>query len=487
MTVSELVMGVPGAVVTGDSARLIIDLVANHTKCTPGSAFVAIRGARFDGHAFVSQAIAFGATALIAEEEPIAHTDATWIRVGDTRRALPRLASTFFGNPANGLRMVGITGTNGKTSTAHLVQELIEASGTPCARLGTIGHEIGGELVEAPNTTPDALELNRLLRDALIAGDRAVAMEVSSHALCTHRVEEVLFDAAIWTNLTQDHLDFHKTMEAYRDAKLVLLRQLKPGAVIALNRDDPSFPDFARAAVALRHARLLSFGLSPAADVRATNVRSTREGSRFDLEYEGRRVPIHLRLLGDYNVSNALAAVAVGIGFGLDDDTLAAGVEALGAVPGRFEPVPSERPFSVVVDYAHTPDALERLLLAARSLNPRRLLVVFGCGGDRDATKRPIMGEIASRLADVAIVTSDNPRTEDPAAIIDQIVAGIDADASAVSIVAREEAIARAISMARDGDIVVIAGKGHEDYQIVGTTKTHFDDREVARRYLDRG
>jgi UDP-N-acetylmuramoyl-L-alanyl-D-glutamate--2,6-diaminopimelate ligase len=485
MTVEELARGVASCRVVGDGKRFVANLVANHTLVGEGDAFVAIRGARFDGHDFLEEAVRRGAKTLVVEREPGEKGDVSWIRVPDTRVALAALAANFFRRPFDRMTLVGITGTNGKTSTAHLTQELLRAHGQRCSRLGTVGHEIAGSLFEAPNTTPDALELNRLLSGALDSGDTACVMEVSSHALCTHRVEHVLFDVAVWTNLTQDHLDFHKTMDDYRDAKLRLYRQLKPNGVAVLNRDDPAFPDFERVARERSDVRVLSFGHDSAADLRAEAIEPTPYETRFVFAYDTTRVPIRLHIPGDFNVMNALAALGVGVGLGLSPDALSRGIDALKRVPGRFESVNAGQPFAVVVDYAHTPDALERVLNAARASKPRRVLVVFGCGGDRDNTKRPIMGRIAARLADVVVVTSDNPRTEDPARIIAQIEAGIPAGRDFTTIPSREEAIAYAVSVAEPGDMLVIAGKGHEDYQILGTTKVHFDDREVARKYLE--
>jgi UDP-N-acetylmuramyl-tripeptide synthetase len=484
MTVRQLVHGLAGHQVQGDDRRFVSDLVANHLEVSPDSAFVAMRGARFDGHAFVREAIERGARTLVVETPRPATDAVTWVCVQDTRRALAVLAANFFRRPFDRMTLIGITGTNGKTSTAHLVQHLFQAHATGCTRLGTVGHEVAGNPVEATTTTPDALELNRLLRRALDEGDQAAVMEVSSHALCTHRVEEVAFDAAVWTNLTQDHLDFHGTMDAYLAAKLRLFRQLKPDGVAVLNRDDPAFPAFAAVVRERSDVRLLAYGFHGGADLRAEDVAATPHETAFTLIWEASRVRIRLRLLGDYNVANALAALGAGIGLGLSADELKHGVESLVSVPGRFEPVVAGQPFSVVVDYAHTPDALERLLRAARALRPRRLLVVFGCGGDRDRTKRPLMGRIAADLADVVVVTSDNPRTEDPQAIIREIEGGIPQGRPYDAVVDRDAAIRHAVSLAQPGDMVVIAGKGHEPYQILGTTRIHFDDREVARKHL---
>ncbi|MDA1190328.1 MAG: UDP-N-acetylmuramoyl-L-alanyl-D-glutamate--2,6-diaminopimelate ligase [Candidatus Poribacteria bacterium] len=489
MTVAELIKGVESAKVLGDSARAVADLTDDNRLATPGSAFVAVRGANADGHSFIQDAIKRGATTILCETPPKSYEEltpnVTVVTVPDTRAALAELASNFYGNPCDALTMVGVMGTNGKTSTAFLMQHILDAAGKPCARFGTAGHQIGDAEIVAKTTTPSALELNQLLRQSLDKGLSAASMEASSHGLMTHRLDGISFDGVAWTNLTQDHLDFHETMDAYRDAKLRLFAHVKDGGSVALNRDDEWFADFHAAAVAAPNVgKVLSYGLSDDADVRAEGVATTPTETSFTLVYNGTRTPIRLNLLGDYNVENALAALSVGIGLGLSRDVLKRGVESLVNVPGRFETANAGQNFGVVVDYAHTPDALERLLGAARRLNPSRVIVVFGCGGNRDRTKRPKMGRIAAELGDVVIATSDNPRLEDPDAILREVVAGIPDGAPYESITDRERAIARAIEIAEEGDLVLIAGKGHEDYQDAGGKKIHFDDREVARKYL---
>ncbi len=488
MTAAELTQGLEECRLLGDPDRPVEDLVTNDAEASPDAAFVAIRGARFDGHAFVPAALDRGARVLVVDrgyaEAEAASEDATWIVVPDTREALPTLAANFHRRPWDELTLIGVTGTNGKTSTAYSIESLLRCQGRPSARFGTVEHRIGQSILPATTTTPDALELSRYLRRAADEGIDAAVMEVSSHALCTARVKGIRFDAAVWTNLTQDHLDFHQTMDAYRDAKSILFTQIKPGGVAALNRDDPAFAHFADVVERHSDARIVSFGLGQDAEVRGSQIASTMDATEFTCHCAGSTSRVTLKLLGEYSVMNALAAIAVGIGMGMPTEALRGGVEALAAVPGRFEPVVAGQPFAVLVDYAHTPDALKRALLSARALRPSRLIVVFGCGGNRDAGKRPQMGRLGAELADVAIVTSDNPREEDPEAIIRDIRAGIPPPTEYVAITDRESAISHALGMACAGDLVLIAGKGHEDYQILGTTKIHFDDREVARKHL---
>ena len=487
MTAGELIRGLGGCRLIGDADRVVKDLVTFHSDARPGAAFVALRGARFDGHQFLGEAADNGADTFIVEEldARLAETgDSTWIVVKDARDSLGTIAGNFFRRPWEDLGLVGVTGTNGKTSTCYLVQSVLQADGRGCARLGTVEHEIGATAYPATTTTPDGLELSRLLRRSLDEGLDAAVMEVSSHALMTARVNAVRFDVAVWTNLTQDHLDFHETMDEYRDAKAKLFRQLKPSAVAVLNVDDPEHAHYANVVSKESDARIVSFGMSPDADVRAWGIESTPTTTRFTCAIGSHVFPVDMHLLGEYSVMNGLAAIAVGFGLGVSAGTIKDGIESLECVPGRFEPVSVGQPFGVIVDYAHTPDALERALVSARALAPRRLIVVFGCGGNRDKGKRPQMGRIAAEHADLAIVTSDNPREEDPLAIIREIEDGMPSGVAWLTLPDREEAIAGALEAAEPEDVVVIAGKGHEDYQILGTTKIHFDDREIARKYL---
>ena len=457
---------------------------------TAGGCFVAVRGLRADGHRFIPQALERGAGAIVAEPpDPVPGREVGRILVPDSREALPRLADAYFGHPSRALTVVGVTGTNGKTTTSYLVEALLRGRGLETGLIGTIQYAVGGRAREASQTTPDALELQGLLAEMVASGVGAVSMEVSSHALAQRRVDGIAFDVAIFTNLTQDHLDFHGTMERYAEAKARLFFELlreggKPGAASVLNADDPVGADWARRL----GGRVLTFGLAAGAglSVFPRGHRSTLSGLTLEAETPVGGVTVTSRLIGEHNVLNLLGAIATGVALGLDPDRIARALTSVTAVPGRFEQIDAGQDFLVVVDYAHTPDALRRVLETARPLTPGRLGVVFGAGGDRDRRKRPLMGRVAADLADRAWITSDNPRSEDPEAIIDEVVAGMapppregytrDAD--------RREAIQDALGWARGGDTVVIAGKGHEPYQIVAGQTFPFDDREVAREIL---
>jgi UDP-N-acetylmuramoyl-L-alanyl-D-glutamate--2,6-diaminopimelate ligase len=467
MTLRELMgEGAPDVEITG--------LAYDSAAVGPGTLFFCVTGLSRDGHEFAAEAVARGAAALVVER-PL-QLGVPEVVVESARAAMAPVAARFFGDPTAELRVVGVTGTNGKTTTAHLVRALLEASGVPCGLLGTVTAVVGGKEQEVVRTTPEAIDLQRTLQAMLEAGDRACAMEVSSHALELHRAECIHWAAAVFTNLTQDHLDFHPTMEDYFEAKRRLFAAA-PGASI-VNVDDPYG---ARLADGL--AEVTTLAVDQPADYRASDVHTGIDGSHFTLQGPGIELALHLPLPGRFNVYNVLGAVAAARALGVEDSTIAAAVEDTRRVPGRFEVVDEGQEFAVLVDYAHTPDSLENVLQAARDLTEGRLVVAFGCGGDRDRAKRPVMGEIAARLADAVIVTSDNPRSEDPEAIIAEVLAG--AGEGAEAIVDRRAAIARAIELAAPGDVLVIAGKGHEQGQeFAGGRKVAFDDVAVAREAL---
>ena len=444
----------------------------------PGSLFVAVRGTARDGHDFLP-AIADRASAAIVEDA--SRTSLPALVVADARRAAPIAAAAAYGEPGAKLELVAVTGTNGKTTTVGMLRHLLdERGGGRCASIGTLGVLVGSEGTPQAGggglTTPGPVELQRVLRVLVDAGVTTVAMEVSSHSLDQRRVDGLAFDAAVFTNLTRDHLDYHKTMEAYVAAKARLIDYLTPTGTAVINADDDAWQVLARAP---RQVRFSLAGNS--ADVRASNVRYTPRGSAWELEAGGGRAAVQLPLLGDFNVANALGAAAAAWALGLPNDDIARRLSTLPQVPGRLERI-NERP-TVLRDYAHTPDALERALTAVRPFAERRLIVVFGCGGDRDRGKRPEMGAIAEQLADHAIVTSDNPRTEDPDRIIDDIEAGMHG-AKHERITDRHDAIARALTIAAPDDVVVLAGKGHETYQIRGTIAYPFDEREIVRELV---
>jgi UDP-N-acetylmuramoyl-L-alanyl-D-glutamate--2,6-diaminopimelate ligase len=460
----------------GAPAVEVTALAYDNRAVRPGAVFFCVPGFTRDGHDFAPDAVARGAAALVVQR-PLG-LGVPEVVVGDVRAAMAPAAARLYGDPTATLRTVGITGTNGKTTTAFLVRALLEAGGLPTGLLGTVGTIVAGERRDAVRTTPEAIDLQRTFAEMLDGGDRAVVMEVSSHALALGRAAAIHWDVAVFTNLTQDHLDFHRDMEDYFEAKRALLADAAP-RVRVVNVDDPygrrlaaEFPDAVTVAID-----------DPGARLRATALEPNRTATRFRLGGLELTAP----LPGRFNVLNALCAVAAARALGVPDEAIAEGLRSAAPAPGRFEPVDEGQPFTVLVDYAHTPDSLESVLRAARDVTDGRVVVVFGAGGDRDRGKRPLMGAVAAANADVVVVTSDNPRSEDPGAIIEAIVGGIaDADAGAVEVVAdRREAIARAVEVARPGDVVVIAGKGHEQGQeLAGGRKIPFDDATVAREAL---
>ncbi len=472
MRLDEVISGAPA------SAREIevTDLAYDHRRVAPGTLFFCVTGMTRDGHEFAAEAVARGAVALVTER--VLDIGVPEIVVPSARAAMAPAAARLFGDPTAELAVVGVTGTNGKTTTAYLVRALLEAAGRPTGLLGTVKSVIGGVEHEVVRTTPEAIDLQRTFRAMLDGGDRACAMEVSSHALALHRADAIHFAVAIFTNLSRDHLDFHPTMEDYFAAKRRLFTELDPRTAV-LNVDDPRGRELARDV-----AGAVTFGLlSREATYRATHVHTGLRGSRFTVLTPDGEVELSSPLRGRFNVYNVLGAFAAVRALGVPPTVAAEAVAAAGQVPGRFEPIDEGQDFAVLVDYAHTPDSLENVLHAARELTAARLHVVFGAGGDRDRGKRPLMGEIARRLADNVIVTSDNPRSEDPEAIIAEVLAGAGEDVS--WLVDRKEAIAEGIAAARAGDVVVIAGKGHEQGQeFAGGYKVPFDDRLVAREVL---
>ncbi len=471
MDLGKLIPGAPPSAREVEIAGLAYD----NRAVEPGSLFFCVPGFARDGHDFAADAVARGAAALVVER-PLG-LGVPEVIVTDAREAMAPAAAAFYGDPTAELRTVGVTGTNGKTTSAFLVRALLSAGGGSVGLLGTVKSVIGGIEQEVHRTTPEAIDLQRTFQRMLELGDRACAMEVSSHALALHRVDSIHFAAALFTNLTQDHLDFHGTMEGYFAAKRRLFVDLDPAASV-VNVDDPYG---ARLAAELPSA--VTFALRADADYRATDLVTGLRGSTFRVLAPDGELDCSSPLRGEFNVYNALGALATARALGIPADRCLAAIAAAGQVPGRFQTVDEGQPFAVLVDYAHTPDSLENVLRAARELTGARLHVVFGCGGDRDRGKRPLMGEIARRLADRAIVTSDNPRSESPEEIIDEILQGagpgVEHDAD------RRAAIERAIEGADAGDVVVIAGKGHEQGQeFAGGLKLPFDDVAVAREVL---
>ncbi len=466
---------IPGAA-AADAQIEVTSLAYDNRQAGPGTLFFCVPGFTRDGHQFAHDAVSRGAVALVVER-PL-ELEVPQIQVESVRAAMAPAAAAFWGDPTASLPTVGVTGTNGKTTTAFLVRALLEADGRQTGLLGTVKSIIGGHEHEVKRTTPEAIDLQRTLRAMLDQGDQACVVEVSSHALELRRADAIHFAAAIFTNLTQDHLDFHPTMEDYFSAKRRLFTPREAPDAAIVNVDDPY-----GARLAAELERPITFGIHAQAAYRAAGVRTELSGSTFTVQTPDGGLELTSPLRGEFNVYNVLGALAAARALGVCAQTCALAIAAAGQVPGRFETVDAGQSFAVVVDYAHTPDSLENVLTAARALTSNHVIVVFGCGGDRDRGKRPLMGEIASRLADRAIATSDNPRSEDPEAIIEQILAG--AGAEVAYDVDRRAAIAQAIGEAGPGDIVVIAGKGHEQGQeFEAGQKLPFDDVTVAREIL---
>ncbi len=444
----------------------------------PGFLFFAFPGARADGRDFARQAVVRGAVAVVSELPAPAGFSGGWIEVEHGRQALALAARNFYDAPDERIQLTGITGTNGKTTTSYLIDSILHAAGKTTALIGTIEYRLAGRVLPAVNTTPESLDLVRLLAELETLGGTHATMEVSSHALALGRVYGLHFHTAVFTNLTRDHLDFHPTMEDYFAAK----RQLFAAPVAAvLNRDD----EYAARIEPPAGTQVFWYGLGKDATVRARRISSSLQGLRFEVTHGSEAFDIQSALVGRINVYNILAASAAALSYGLDTQTIARGVADCRAVPGRFERVDEGQPFLVVVDYAHTDDALRNAISVARSLEPKRVITLFGCGGDRDRTKRPIMGQVAAELSDFVVLTSDNPRSEDPIDIMNDALVGIRRkDTPHLVEPDRAAAIKRAIEEARDGDVVLLAGKGHETYQVLKDRTIAFDDREVAREVL---
>ncbi|MGB2601933.1 MAG: UDP-N-acetylmuramoyl-L-alanyl-D-glutamate--2,6-diaminopimelate ligase [Candidatus Omnitrophota bacterium] len=455
-------------------------------RVNSGDVFVAIKGTANDGHDYVAEALAKGAAFVLCNRDVqgLSETDRGRILfVKDTREALGDTASRVYGDPSGELKVYGVTGTNGKTSTIFLIDGILNKMGKPSGLISTVFTKTADDsIVRSSMTTPDVLSLNRLLSEMVAGWKQAAAVEVSSHALDQKRIWGVKLDSAVFTNITPEHLDYHRDMVTYLSDKSRIFEYLKPGGIGVLNRDDPMVIGL-KDKIDLPH--LVTFGLGEEADVRADNIILSAEGAEFDLVTKDiGTAHVKTPLIGRHNVYNILAAITALVNSGLNADDMARGIEYASPVPGRLEAIDSAAPFRTFVDYAHTPNALENVLGCLRCLARDRLICVFGCGGDRDKTKRPVMGQIAADICDMVIITSDNPRTEDPMDIISDIEKGV-LNKSNYSIMGqRQDAIREALGTAKDGDIVVIAGKGHEDYQIIGDRVTHFDDREVAREVL---
>ncbi len=509
MRLADVVKGIAAGAIAGGDVP-IAGIAVDSRKVRAGDLFVAIRGEKADGHDYLAAAARAGAAAALVERD-VPAPPLPCVRVPSTAAALAPMAANFHGDPSARLTVVGVTGTNGKTTTTYLLESIFAAAGGTVAVIGTINYRLAGTVIRTGLTTPFPHELQEVMAAAVAAGATHLVMEVSSHSVAQGRIEGVRFDAGIFTNLSHDHLDFHGTMESYFDAKATFFRRDLPAggkrAGMAVNADDPYGKR-----LAAEFPRSLAFGSSPGMPVHPVSVAMTWEGTRLVLATPSGPIELRTRLVGAYNVSNVMAAVCGALLVGVPADAIRRGVERLQTIPGRIEEIPNELGLHVYVDYAHTPDGLDRVLAALRGLAPARLITVFGCGGNRDRTKRPEMGRVAARRSDVVVVTSDNPRNEDPWAILREIVPGLLAEGFVEAagpdppgggsaapargpgggdrgyfevIEDRKAAIARALELARPGDTIAIAGKGHENVQIVGDRRLPFDDREAVRGLLD--
>jgi UDP-N-acetylmuramoyl-L-alanyl-D-glutamate--2,6-diaminopimelate ligase len=458
-----------------------------------GSLFIAVKGYASDGHEYVQKAVDAGASAVIVDKSRVADFPSLGVPVlaaEDSRFALSYVSASFYGHPSHKMKVIGITGTNGKTSTTYMIESILKSSGHTPGVIGTVNYRWKDKILDAPNTTPESADLQKMFGAMHADGVDAVVMEVSSHGLYLGRADDISFDGAVFSNLTRDHLDFHKTFEEYFSAKCHLFelvgRNKKKKAFGVVNVDD-EYGQRIYADAEKYGYPILGYGYGDNASyhVDKGSVKNTIHGVSYKIHFEGKPYEINLNLAGTFHVYNSLSAFAACHALGIDDDVIIEGLSSLEKVPGRFDAIHSKLGFSVVVDYAHTNDALEKLLVSAKGLNPKRLITLFGCGGDRDKVKRPLMGKAACELSDHVIVTSDNPRTEDANVIIENILAGIKEYKGKYEVEPdREKAIKLAIESAHEGDLIVLAGKGHEDYQIIGKTKNHFDDREIARKII---
>ena len=477
MKLQAILQGLEPLEVHADLSREITGICYDSRAVKPGNLFVAICGYDTDGHKYIPMALEKGAACVLCEKAP---AEGEYVLLSDTRRGLALAGANWYGNPAGEMTMIGITGTNGKTTTTYLVKHILEdCLGAKVGLVGTIQNMIGDEVLHTERTTPESLELQALFRHMADAGCTHVVMEVSSHALCLHRVDGVTFDAGVFTNLTQDHLDFHKTMEEYCRAKAMLFARSKVGAV---NVDDP----WAKEILAHATCPVITYSAKGQAALEATDIRLEPHHVAFTAHYQGTETACTLGIPGAFSVYNALSALSAALALGIAPEKAAASLATARGVKGRAEVVPTPgKDYTVLIDYSHTPDSLENILKTVQEFARGRVIAVFGCGGDRDPIKRPIMGKIAADLADLVVVTSDNPRTEDPMAIIDQILVGIPKDQTPTTVIEnRRQAIRWAMDNAQAGDVIVLAGKGHETYQEIGHEKFHLDEREEVAAHL---
>jgi UDP-N-acetylmuramoyl-L-alanyl-D-glutamate--2,6-diaminopimelate ligase len=484
---AKLLRGIEAHAATSYGDLEILEIAYDSRSVKRGTLFVAIRGEKTDGNKFVPDAVGRGAVAVLSEDAKpgTIPKEFPWIQVADARKALAISAANYYARPAEVLKLIGVTGTNGKTTTSYLVDSILRAAGCEVGLLGTIGYRLVREARPAPNTTPESLDLQKHLAEIVRAGGTHAVLEASSHALALDRLWGCPFAVAIFTNLTRDHLDYHKTLEDYFAAKRRLFEGTGAAAPATgvINRDD----EYSQRLSGLA-SRTLTYGLEPGADVTTRKPALSLSGVEFTADTPTGKIEIRSKLVGRPNVYNILAAISTGVALALPKEVITTGIAQLSAVPGRFERIEVGQPFLLIVDYAHTDDALRNLLATATELNPNgRIITMFGCGGDRDRTKRPLMGEAAGRASDIVVLTSDNPRNEDPLLIINDVIVGVQRTKAKVFVEPdRQKAIEMALDEARSGDIVLLAGKGHETYQVLRDRTIAFDDREVARAVLRR-
>jgi len=480
MKLSELINGLGKIETVGDLSSDIVSIEYDSRRVKPGSLFIAIPGLKFDGNTFIQEAVRRG-TAAIVTDKPESKANIPTILVRDTRKAMAVIADRFYDSPQNSLVMIGLTGTNGKTTTAYMIKSIFDTGGVDCGLIGTIEHIVGEETIVSANTTPESPEIHSFLSRMIKANQNACVMEVSSHALALSRVYGIRFRAVAFTNISRDHLDFHGDFKNYLDAKSLLFSDLSGDSTAVINLDDPHAEHIINVS---RGGKVLTFGFNKNCDIYPVTFELSARGSEVVLSTPSGRMKFTLSISGKFNISNAMAATGIGLVCGFPIDTITRGLETFKSVRGRYEIIDEGQEFTVIIDYAHSPDALERILSSARELTKGRLISVFGCGGDRDKGKRPQMGEISTRIADYTIITSDNPRTENPENIISDILEGVNETARVNTLSDREKGIKEAIRDTGPGDTVVIAGKGHENYQIIGDKKYHFDDAETVRRLI---
>ncbi|MEM9481944.1 MAG: UDP-N-acetylmuramoyl-L-alanyl-D-glutamate--2,6-diaminopimelate ligase [Verrucomicrobiota bacterium] len=481
MILADILTKLPNAKISGSTETEISSLCCDSRQAGTGALFAALRGVEVDGHSFIDSAVESGAATILAEEAARGNTP--WVEVEDARAALSAIADIFHDRPSLKLKVAGVTGTNGKTTVAFLLQHILKTAFLRSGLVGTVHYEIGERIEKATHTTPESIDLQRLLAGMVDEGCRSVVMEVSSHALLQKRVNDVEFDVAIFTNLSRDHLDYHGSIEAYFEAKKTLFalaaRQLeKTSPTLVINTDDPFGEKLAREFA--NDANVVGYGMNTRADFRVADFGFSQKGTEFSLEAKGRSMKVRVPLIGKFNIYNAVAAIAAADAMGIQLRQVIRCLEEIPQVPGRMESVADNARYMVFVDYAHTPDALENALKTVREMMPRRIYCVFGCGGNRDIPKRKLMGQVASKLADHSFITSDNPRKEDPMTIISDVETGFDAQNYEV-VEDRKEAIFKAVSVLKPGDMLLIAGKGHEAEQKFADRTIPFDDRQIAQ------